>query len=244
MDFQNQEIRLYESSLFAAIGDGLRRPGGLEITETAITAAGLNPGDQILDLGCGSGDAVAFLIAKKGLAAQGIDSSQSLLAEGKSRFPNLPLILGDVMDLPFADNQFDAMLAECVLSLISEKSVVLSQIRRCLKPTGRLLVSDVYFKQDDTIQEGLNLPFSTCLNGLQTQEKFTNILCQNGFILDQFTDYSNLYKNYIAQLIMTYGSTGLFWQQFCGACTQRAKQAEAAVKGRKIGYFLAVAKML
>ena len=61
------------------------RPGGIELTTTAVALANLQPGDRVLDVGCGTGVTVRHLSAQLGIEAFGIDSSHLLVARAKAR---------------------------------------------------------------------------------------------------------------------------------------------------------------
>ena len=60
------------------------RPGGLRITERAISLWKLPPGARVLDVGCGQGESVTHLREKYGLDALGIDASLEMVEAAKS----------------------------------------------------------------------------------------------------------------------------------------------------------------
>ena len=78
-----------------------------------LELAGVKDGSRALDLCCGTGD-IAFGLAKKGAETTGLDFSPQMLEVAaqrhlKSPNPKLKFIQGDAQNLPFADNQFDAV---------------------------------------------------------------------------------------------------------------------------------------
>jgi len=125
------------------IGDSLH-PGGLASTRELLRASGLQPGARLLDAGCGLGASARLAAEEFCLAVDGVDGSSDVIALAEVRGSHLRIhwTLGDLAALPFDDDSFDAVLAECVLST-TERPTVLRELARVLKPGGVLLVSDV-----------------------------------------------------------------------------------------------------
>jgi len=98
----------------------------------------LAPGDVIVDLGCGSGRA---LVWNRDLGAEtiGIDISPFFAAEARQA---VPLLLGDLRRLPFADDTFDKAWSLDVLEHLSPEALrgMLAEANRILKPGGALFV--------------------------------------------------------------------------------------------------------
>ncbi|HEX2357361.1 MAG TPA: class I SAM-dependent methyltransferase, partial [Micromonosporaceae bacterium] len=67
----------------------------------------LGPGERVLDVGAGTGVSTAEL-ARSGAYAVGSDISLGMLSAGRRSRPELPLLAGDALALPFADASFDA----------------------------------------------------------------------------------------------------------------------------------------
>ncbi len=113
----------------------------VEATLRRLEAA---PGERVLDLGCGTG---ALLASLAGGAADadltGIDLSGEMLevARGRKR-PPMRLIQGSAEDLPFAAEAFDAVVSTSVFHYFRRPAVALGEIRRVLRPGGRLVVTD------------------------------------------------------------------------------------------------------
>jgi SAM-dependent methyltransferase len=74
--------------------------------EAALRSVGLEPGQRVLDIGCGVG---AFLrrVAERGGKAHGLDASESLIAFARARLPDADLRVGEMESLPWADESFD-----------------------------------------------------------------------------------------------------------------------------------------
>jgi SAM-dependent methyltransferase len=74
--------------------------------EEALTRVRLQPGQRVLDVGCGAG---VFLqvVAARGAEPFGIDASESLVALARMRVPDADVRVGDMQFLPYGDDRFD-----------------------------------------------------------------------------------------------------------------------------------------
>lgn len=232
--------------LFETISDGVFastgvRPGGLELTRRALGLAELGAGCRILDAGCGSGVTVACLIDEWSMDAVGIDSSPKLLAQGKARDASLPLSMADAAALPFGDDLFDGLVMECSLSLVEDPGLVLHECHRVLKPSGTLMVSDLYARNPESRQELTNLPLNSCLRGAFDKNLFVEAVTRVGFSTMCFEDHSDLLLDFAARMIWAYGSLDQFWSETtCN--TVDAATIHRAVQKARPGYFLFVGR--
>ncbi|MGV9249550.1 methyltransferase domain-containing protein [Streptomyces sp. NPDC003710] len=107
-----------------------------------LALAGDVAGRRILDAGCGSGPLSAAL-RNRGAVVTGIDASARMLALARRRLgEDADLHLVDLSDrLPFADGAFDDVVASLVLHYLEDWAPTLAEMRRVLKPGGRLIAS-------------------------------------------------------------------------------------------------------
>ncbi|MEU0470733.1 class I SAM-dependent methyltransferase [Amycolatopsis sp. NPDC006131] len=107
-----------------------------------LSLAGDVTGRRILDAGCGAGPLTAAL-RDRGAEVTGIDASAGMLALARRRLgEDVPLRLADLNDpLPFADGAFDDVVASLVLHYLEDWKPALSELRRVLRPGGRLIAS-------------------------------------------------------------------------------------------------------
>ncbi|MGW1491227.1 class I SAM-dependent methyltransferase [Streptomyces sp. NPDC002402] len=107
-----------------------------------LALAGDVAGRRILDAGCGSGSLSAAL-RDGGAVVTGIDASAGMLALARRRLgADAALRVVDLSDpLPFADGAFDDVVASLVLHYLEDWGPTLAEMRRVLRPGGRLIAS-------------------------------------------------------------------------------------------------------
>ncbi|GAA3118607.1 class I SAM-dependent methyltransferase [Streptomyces rameus] len=107
-----------------------------------LALAGDVAGRRVLDAGCGSGPLTAAL-RDRGAVVTGMDASAAMLALARRRLgDDAPLHLADLSGrLPFADGAFDDVVASLVLHYLEDWGPTLAEIRRVLRPGGRLIAS-------------------------------------------------------------------------------------------------------
>jgi len=158
-----------------------------------VLDACLRPGEQMVDLGCGSGVEcfiAARLVGKDGMVT-GIDMLEPMLdlaqkgaieVQEHLGYNNLQFLKGFLESLPVADNSQDLVVSNCVLNLSTDKRSTFSEILRILKPGGRLVAADVVCEtepdaailNDETLR-------GECISGALTQKDLLGILDESGF---------------------------------------------------------------
>lgn len=97
-------------------------------------------GKSVLDVGCGSGN-YTLAFHQKGLEVEGMDLSPSMLRLAAEKAPQIKWKEGSMLQLPFQNEQFDALLSMNTLHYVRHSLVqVFSEMRRVLKPGGRLVL--------------------------------------------------------------------------------------------------------
>lgn len=99
----------------------------------------LKPGERVLDLAAGTAVSTVEL-GKSGAWVVACDFSQGMLAAGKDR--DVPKVVGDGMQLPFADNSFDAVTISYGLRNVHDYQAALREMARVTKPGGRLTIAE------------------------------------------------------------------------------------------------------
>ena len=96
------------------------------------------PGEEILDVGCGTGHLTAD-VARSGARVLGIDSSEAMIAQARANFPELRFQTADANALQW-NGKFDAVFSNAALHWINPPDGAVATMVRALKPGGRLVV--------------------------------------------------------------------------------------------------------
>jgi SAM-dependent methyltransferase len=120
---------------WASIQEETGRPG----YEHALKFLKLSGSNTLLDAGCGSG-LFSTLAASAGAAVTGLDASEPLIARARKRNPAGHYIVGEIEELPFADNSFSVVVGFNSFQYAASIQNALTEARRVLKDKGRLVV--------------------------------------------------------------------------------------------------------
>lgn len=155
--------------------------------------ASIKAGETIVDLGAGGG--IDCFIAAKKLGKNGrvigIDLTDEMVAKARESakkvgealgYHNVEFRSGNIMELPVEDNSVDLVISNCVINLTEDKTKVMDEIFRILKPGGRFIISDIvsdkpvpgYLKRDKEM-------WNACLSGALTDKRFKEAAESAGF---------------------------------------------------------------
>jgi arsenite methyltransferase len=174
----SQAGQIPEEALLASLGCG---------NPTAL--AQLNPGETVLDLGCGGGIDVLLSARRVGPTgkAYGLDMTDEMLAlanENKRRagVENVAFLKGEIERIPLPDNSVDVIISNCVINLSADKDKVLREAFRVLKPGGRFAVSDVVTRGEilPEIRRSV-LAWVGCIAGALEENAYRTKLTAAGF---------------------------------------------------------------
>jgi len=151
--------------------------------------ASLKPGETVLDLGSGGGFdcfLAAKAVGRSGLVI-GVDMTPEMVSKARKNaaqtgLNNVQFRLGEIENLPVADNVADVIISNCVINLSPEKERVFRETFRVLKPGGRLAISDVVATAElpDRIKQDLAL-YAGCVAGASLIAELEAILKTVGF---------------------------------------------------------------
>jgi arsenite methyltransferase len=229
-------LSAYETGRIGREDDRVFRPGGLALTERAVTLANLSAGATVLDLGCGAGASVRHL-RTLGIQAIGIDYESTDNTPASPGLVANTHVVASAEDLPFPDSSVDGVLAECTVSLVQDQDRVVAECARVLAHGGRLMVSDLYARQPDAIAHVRALERS-CVSGMILREELEATLIRHGFTLDVWEDHSRALRECAAHFILEHGTLKGLWP--CDG-EDSADAIQNAMRAARAGYFLLIA---
>jgi ubiquinone/menaquinone biosynthesis C-methylase UbiE len=154
-----------------------------------IALASLKEGETVLDLGSGGGFDCFLASEKVGVKGKviGVDMTAEMLDKAREnarrgKYQNVEFRLGEIENLPVADNMVDAIISNCVINLSNDKPRVFAEAFRVLKPGGRLMVSDIVVlkKLPEYIRESIDA-YIGCVSGEITKTKYIKAIKAAGF---------------------------------------------------------------
>src|SRR3954471_1014725 len=102
--------------------------------------AGVQPGERVLDVGCGPGALTAELVLR-GAQVSAVDPSPQFVAAAQERYPDADVRQASAESLPFGDGEFDAALAQLVVHFMAEPVGGLAEMRRVTRAGGVVVAS-------------------------------------------------------------------------------------------------------
>jgi SAM-dependent methyltransferase len=155
-----------------------------------LAIASLEDGETVLDLGSGGGFDCFLAARAVGEAGTviGVDATPEMVSKARrlaaeNGFENVEFRLGEIENLPVADDSVDVIISNCVINLSPEKARVFKGAFRVLKPGGRVAVSDVVATAElpDEVRDDLSL-YTGCIAGASLIGDLEEILERAGFV--------------------------------------------------------------
>jgi len=151
--------------------------------------ASLKEGETVLDLGSGAGFdcfLAANKVGKKGKVI-GVDMTPEMIDEArrnarKGNYKNVEFRLGEIENLPVADDSVNVIVSNCVINLSPDKRRVFEEAFRVLAINGRLMVSDIVLSKElpEAIRRNVEA-YTGCLAGAETKDKYLEMIRKAGF---------------------------------------------------------------
>jgi SAM-dependent methyltransferase len=154
-----------------------------------VALASLKDGETVLDLGSGAGFDCFLAAQKVGQNGKviGVDMTPEMLERArenatKGNYTNVEFRLGEIENLPIADNSVDVVISDCVINLSPDKKRVFNEVFRVLKPGGRLMVSDMVLLKPlpDVIRNSIEA-YVGCVAGVSLKEEYLEAIKAAGF---------------------------------------------------------------
>ena len=153
--------------------------------------ADLEPGEVVVDLGCGAGIDVVLAARKVGPAGKvvGIDFTPQMVERAKQAVAaaelnsTIEFVVADMECLDLTDNFADVVISNCVINLSPDKPAVFREAFRILKPGGRVAISDIVLaeKIEPQIRARFRSTWSGCLGGAIDEESYFGMISDAGF---------------------------------------------------------------
>jgi len=170
---------LPENAVLASLGCG---------NPTALIE--LREGETVLDLGSGGGIDVLLSAKRVGPTgkAYGLDMTDDMLAlarenQRQAGALNVEFLKGEIESIPLPDNSVDVVISNCVINLSADKSRVLREAFRVLRPGGRFAVSDVVVRGEvpASVRKSMLL-WVGCIAGALEESDYRAKLTSAGFV--------------------------------------------------------------
>lgn len=171
-----------------------------------VALASLKEGETVLDLGSGGGFD-CFLAAKKvGKTGKviGVDMTPEMIEKArensrKGNYENVEFRLGEIENLPAADNSVDIVISNCVINLSPDKRRVFTEAFRVLKPGGRLMISDIVLSKGlpSSVKNSVEA-YIGCISGAITREEYLEAIRHAGFRKADIVDETSFPIEYLS----------------------------------------------
>ena len=176
--------------------------------------ASLKEGEVVLDLGSGAGFDCFLAADKVGEdgRAIGVDMTAEMIEKArenarKGDYRNVEFRLGEIENLPMADNSVDVVISNCVINLSPDKKRVYEEAFRILKPGGRVMVSDIaLLKELPPALKGNIAAYVGCVAGATTREEYLATVAAVGFKDVEIVNEVNV-KGLYAEATISFGLT-------------------------------------
>lgn len=155
-----------------------------------IALIDLKPGETVLDLGSGGGIDVLLSAKRVGPSgkAYGLDMTDDMLAlarenQRQAGATNVEFLKGEIENIPLPDCSVDVVISNCVINLSTDKTSVLREAFRVLRPGGRFAVSDVivHGHVPDAVRTSMLL-WVGCIAGALEENDYRTKLQAVGFV--------------------------------------------------------------
>lgn len=154
-----------------------------------VAMASLKSGETVLDLGSGAGFDCFLAANKVGANGKviGVDMTPEMIEKArenakKSNYTNVEFRLGEIENLPVADNSVDIVISNCVINLSTDKEKVFKETFRVLKPNGRMMISDIILlkKLPNSVKKSVEA-YIGCIAGAIMKDEYINSIKSAGF---------------------------------------------------------------
>lgn len=152
--------------------------------------AHIRKGDVVIDLGSGAGNdcfVARAMVGEEGKVI-GIDMTREMITLAKENaaklgYTNVQFRYGDIENMPVTSKKADVVISNCVLNLVPDKDMAISEICRILKVGGHFCISDVIIKGElpEHIRNAAEM-YVGCVSGALERDHYMELIAKMGFI--------------------------------------------------------------
>ena len=171
------------------LGDSFH-PGGLALTTRLANAMNIGESSLVLDAGSGTGASAVHLARTTGCRVTGVTLEAEGASNGREEASRhgvedkVAFVHGDIMEVDLPPEPYDAVVMECLLSILANKPAALARLHGLLKPGGRLGITDVTVDGPlPSKLEGL-LAAVGCVGRARSIQEYGRLLADQGFTVE------------------------------------------------------------
>jgi arsenite methyltransferase len=142
-------------AFLAVLGKRVIHPGGRASTDRLLETANVQPGERVLDIGCGVGTTAIRLARERGAKVVAADIAPLMRQRAEANVAaagvegTVEVRDADILALPYADDTFDVVVAEAVTMFVSRRRAA-AELVRVSRPGGRVLATEFYWRRPPT----------------------------------------------------------------------------------------------
>ena len=193
----------------ATLGKRVIHPGGRASTDTLLARAGITESSRVLDVGCGVATTPIRIARDYGAQVTAVDIASLMVerAEENVRAAGLAdhvtVAHGDILDLPFGDEEFDVVIAEAVTMFVDRRKAA-GELTRVCRAGGTVLATEFLWRrppsaqareifmgqvcpgmQFDTLEDWVSIYAATGLTDVATETGPFEMMTARGFLADE-----------------------------------------------------------
>ena len=164
-------------------------PGGFAATRQMAEACHIGPRTRVLDNACGKGTTAVYLAQKYGCQVVGVDISKEMIAKAtalarqKGLERQVSFREADALALPFNADEFDVVVSQAMLILVSDKKQAIREALRVTRPGGCLGWVELSWKKPPTpefMQSVSDVLCARCMQNVQTFHEWGTLFLEAG----------------------------------------------------------------
>lgn len=171
------------------VGLAVLHPGGFKATQRLAEACHIDKHKKVVDIACGKGISAVYFAQRYGCEVVGVDISEdavahaTALAKRKGLEKKVSFRVGDALELPFYDNEFDVAISQAMLILVGNKQKAVQEALRVTKPGGHLGWIELSWKKQPSkefLDAASNALCASCILNVHTFQEWEDLFQEMG----------------------------------------------------------------